>query len=68
MLSKIYLELHTDLGFFLEYLSNDPVKGSDDLHSELRFNPLLVNKVIEGIDERQSDAGRRRLVYPCSKS
>ena len=63
MQSWVYLELHTNLYFLLEHLSDDSIKGSDNLHSELRFDSLLVNEVIEGIDERQSDAGRCRSVH-----
>lgn len=54
-----HLEDQLRFDFVGQDLCDRLVEGRDDFHGRLRLKAARVNEVIERVDERHADAGRR---------
>ena len=51
-----YLKIQARLHLPSQNLRNRTIKAVDNLHRKLRFQAAIVDKTIECVDERQTDA------------
>lgn len=60
------LERKLDLHFIRKHLGNHTVKGRENLHRKLGFDPAFVDQVVERISEGKADASRAVSSQPCA--
>ena len=58
----LYLEVHASLDFVRQHLGDGFVEGSHDFHGGLGLDAAGVNHLVEGVNERHTDAAKEILL------